>query len=104
MAWAYFILFIQCILVNQSAAVETSKLMEHSTASFFESLHSGKTSFVYFGNEVNPTIALFLEHLEKSADALEDYGISVAKLQCGNNVHLLSGLPLSFHGRLCLDT
>ena len=29
---------------------------------------------------VNPTVELFLEHLNKSADALEDYGISVGKV------------------------
>jgi len=30
---------------------------------------------------VNPTIKLFMEQLEMSADALEDYGISVVKVR-----------------------
>lgn len=37
---------------------------------------------MYFGNQVSPILVLFLDQLEKSADALEDYGISVAKVNC----------------------
>lgn len=37
----------------------------------------GQMTFIY---AVNPTIKLFLDQLEKSADALEDYGISVVKV------------------------
>ncbi|KAJ8341122.1 hypothetical protein SKAU_G00334130 [Synaphobranchus kaupii] len=83
MAWAcYFILFLLCIQEKPCMTENASKLVEHSKTSFLQTLQSGKTSFVYFGNEVTPTIGLFLEHLKKSADALEDYGILVAKVNC----------------------
>uniref|UniRef100_A0A672P825 Thioredoxin domain containing 16 n=1 Tax=Sinocyclocheilus grahami TaxID=75366 RepID=A0A672P825_SINGR len=58
----------------------SSKLIEDSSQSFMERTHTGKTSFIYFGNHVNPTIKLFMEQLEMSADALQDYGISVVKV------------------------
>ncbi|KAJ8411883.1 hypothetical protein AAFF_G00155210 [Aldrovandia affinis] len=83
MRWACcLVVFLLVIQEKPCATANTLKLIEHSKASFFEALQSGKTSFVYFGNEVNPTIGLFLEHLEKSAHALEDYGILVAKVNC----------------------
>ncbi|XP_036398378.1 thioredoxin domain-containing protein 16 [Megalops cyprinoides] len=83
MAWAFcFLVFFLCIKTTPCVTANTSKLIDHTKTSFLEALQSGKTSFVYFGNQVNPTIRLFLEHLEKSADALEDYGILVAKVNC----------------------
>ncbi|KAF4102026.1 thioredoxin domain-containing protein 16 isoform X2 [Onychostoma macrolepis] len=63
----------------------SSKLIEDSSLSFMERMHSGKTSFIYFGNHVNPTIKLFMEQLEMSADALQDYGISVVKVNCSKD-------------------
>ncbi|XP_006632551.3 thioredoxin domain-containing protein 16 isoform X1 [Lepisosteus oculatus] len=59
-----------------------TKLIECTQERFYGIQNSGKTSFVYFGNKVNPTIRLFLEKFEKSAEALEDYGILVAKVNC----------------------
>ncbi|KAJ8290240.1 hypothetical protein GJAV_G00010400 [Gymnothorax javanicus] len=82
MAWACLIVFLLCIRDKSSMTEGTSKLVEHTKASFFRSVQPGKTSFVYFGNEVTPTIGLFLGHLKMSADVLEDYGISVAKVNC----------------------
>ncbi|XP_056157101.1 thioredoxin domain-containing protein 16 [Lampris incognitus] len=60
----------------------TSGLIEYTADGFLEKLNSGKTLFVYFGYHVSPTISLFLAQLEKSAVALHDYGISVAKVNC----------------------
>ncbi|XP_035234842.1 thioredoxin domain-containing protein 16 [Anguilla anguilla] len=82
MAWGCFIVFLLCIQEKPCMTEDASKLVEHSAATFLQTLQSGKTSFVYFANEVTPTIGLFLEHLKKSADALEDYGILVAKVNC----------------------
>ncbi|XP_077095218.1 thioredoxin domain-containing protein 16 isoform X1 [Siphateles boraxobius] len=70
--WIEFVIAEQC----------SSELIEDSSQSFMERMHTGKTSFIYFGNHVNPTIKLFMEQLEMSADALEDYGISVVKVNC----------------------
>ncbi|XP_073725326.1 thioredoxin domain-containing protein 16 [Misgurnus anguillicaudatus] len=74
--------FLFCITAVQCSSSNTSKLIEDSGQSFMERMNKGKTSFVYFGNDVNPTIKQFLDQLEMSADALEDYGISVAKVNC----------------------
>uniref|UniRef100_A0A1A8M1J7 Thioredoxin domain containing 16 n=2 Tax=Nothobranchius pienaari TaxID=704102 RepID=A0A1A8M1J7_9TELE len=38
--------------------------------------------FVYFQQNVSPTISLFLVELEKSAEALRDYGFLVGKVSC----------------------
>ncbi|KAM3849222.1 thioredoxin domain-containing protein 16 [Diretmus argenteus] len=65
-----------------TAAANTSNLIEYTAEGFSEKLSSGKTFFVYFGHQVSPTISLFLVQLEKSAEALHDYGISVAKVNC----------------------
>ncbi|XP_052009390.1 LOW QUALITY PROTEIN: thioredoxin domain-containing protein 16 [Xyrauchen texanus] len=78
----YFVAFLLCLTVQQCSSSNTSKLIEESSQSFTERMHTGKTSFIYFGNQVNPTIELFMEQLEMSADALLDYGISVAKVNC----------------------
>ncbi|XP_067311910.1 thioredoxin domain-containing protein 16 isoform X2 [Pseudorasbora parva] len=60
-------------------------MIEDSSQSLMERMQTGKTSFIYFGHHVNPTIELFMEQLEMSADALEDYGISVVKVNCSKD-------------------
>ncbi|XP_050988530.1 thioredoxin domain-containing protein 16 isoform X1 [Labeo rohita] len=79
------IIYLIAILFSLTAEQCSSKLIEDSSQSFTERMHAGKTSFVYFGNHVNPTIKLFMEQLEMSADALEDYGISVVKVNCSKD-------------------
>ncbi|XP_059904976.1 thioredoxin domain-containing protein 16 [Gadus macrocephalus] len=59
-----------------------SHLVEYSAEGFSEKLQSGSTMFVYFGHRVSPTISLFLVQLDKSAEALQDYGIVVGKVNC----------------------
>ncbi|XP_041704244.2 thioredoxin domain-containing protein 16 isoform X1 [Coregonus clupeaformis] len=83
MAWFIcVVILLLCSKSEQCTTGNASKLIEHTADHFFEKMQSGKTSFIYFGNQVNPTICLFIEQLEKSADALEDYGISVATVNC----------------------
>ncbi|TNN29583.1 Thioredoxin domain-containing protein 16 [Liparis tanakae] len=60
----------------------TPALMEHTAADFNEKLHSGKTMFVYFQQQVSDTVSLFLMELEQSADALKYYGVLVGKVDC----------------------
>jgi len=60
----------------------TSDLTEYTAADFYEKLHSGKMMFFYFEHQVSPTISLFLLELEKSAEALQDYGVLVGKVNC----------------------
>ncbi|XP_031436395.1 thioredoxin domain-containing protein 16 isoform X2 [Clupea harengus] len=76
------ILTLLCLQVQRCAAANTSKLLELTQENLAQKMLSGKMFFVYFGNQVNPTLELFLEQLELSAEALEDYGISVAKINC----------------------
>ncbi|XP_035533559.1 thioredoxin domain-containing protein 16 [Morone saxatilis] len=64
----------------------TSDLIEYTAADFYEKLHSGKMMFVYFEHQVSPTISLFLVELEKSADALQDYGVLVGKVNCNKEL------------------
>ncbi|XP_041637424.1 thioredoxin domain-containing protein 16 isoform X2 [Cheilinus undulatus] len=63
-----------------------SLLIEYTAADFYEKLHSGKMMFIYFEHQVSPTVALFLVELEKSAEALQDYGILVGKLDCNKEL------------------
>ncbi|KAL2098499.1 hypothetical protein ACEWY4_004979 [Coilia grayii] len=76
------ILTALCLHVQMCAAANVSKLLELTQDSLTEQMLSGRMFFVYFGNQVSPTLELFLEQLELSAEALEDYGISVAKINC----------------------
>ncbi|XP_052366586.1 thioredoxin domain-containing protein 16 isoform X2 [Oncorhynchus keta] len=85
MAWFMcVVILLLCSKSEQCTTGNASKLIEHTAAHFFEKMQSGKMYFIYFGKQVNPTLGLFIEQLEKSADVLEDYGISVAKVNCTN--------------------
>ncbi|XP_005948277.1 thioredoxin domain-containing protein 16 isoform X1 [Haplochromis burtoni] len=64
----------------------TSDLIEYTAADFYEKLHSGKMMFIYFEHQVSPTISLFLVELEKSAEALQDYGVLVGKVNCNKEL------------------
>ncbi|MEQ2181173.1 hypothetical protein GOODEAATRI_008642 [Goodea atripinnis] len=59
-----------------------SNHIEYTAADFYERLLSGKMMFLYFKQQVSPTISLFLVELEKSAEALQDYGVLVGKISC----------------------
>ncbi|XP_072230097.1 thioredoxin domain-containing protein 16 [Leuresthes tenuis] len=65
-----------------SEKANTSDHIEFTAADFYEKLHSGKIMFIYFEHQVSPTISLFLVELEKSAEALQDYGVLVGKVSC----------------------
>lgn len=60
----------------------TSDLIEYTAADFYEKLYSGKMMFIYFEGQVSPSISLFLVELERSAEALQDYGVLVGKVNC----------------------
>uniref|UniRef100_A0A8D0L514 Thioredoxin domain containing 16 n=1 Tax=Sphenodon punctatus TaxID=8508 RepID=A0A8D0L514_SPHPU len=57
-----------------------SVLTELGPQEYFESSQPGKASLVYFGQDASPGAHLFLEQLENSAEVLQDYGISVVKV------------------------
>ncbi|XP_060888713.1 thioredoxin domain-containing protein 16 isoform X1 [Labrus mixtus] len=64
----------------------TSDLIEYTAADFYEKLHSGKMMFIYFEHQVSPTVSLFLVELEKSVEALQDYGVLVGKVNCNKEL------------------
>ncbi|NXS57819.1 TXD16 protein, partial [Brachypteracias leptosomus] len=57
-------------------------VLELSPQEYFSSLQAGKASLAYFSHNVSPGAQPFLEQVESSAEALQDYGISVVKVNC----------------------
>ncbi|XP_044044135.1 thioredoxin domain-containing protein 16 isoform X1 [Siniperca chuatsi] len=84
MCIAVFLLWMRSGGCTEKA--NTSDLIEYTAADFYEKLRSGKMMFIYFEHQVSPTISLFLVELEKSADALQDYGVLVGKINCNKEL------------------
>nr|XP_057941808.1 thioredoxin domain-containing protein 16-like isoform X3 [Doryrhamphus excisus] len=61
-------------------------LLEFTTVDFYDKLNAGKMLFIYFESQASPTISLFLGELEKSAQALQEYGILVGKMKCNQEM------------------
>ncbi|NWI87253.1 TXD16 protein, partial [Pitta sordida] len=57
-------------------------LQEPSPQSYFSSLEAGRASLAFFTPPVSPGAQPFLEQIESSAEALQDYGISVVRVNC----------------------
>ncbi|KAL7992800.1 hypothetical protein Chor_017056 [Crotalus horridus] len=55
---------------------------ELSPQEYFSNLQASKASLVYFQKDVSPHSEVFLEQLENSREALQDYGISILKVNC----------------------
>ncbi|XP_023783024.1 thioredoxin domain-containing protein 16 isoform X2 [Cyanistes caeruleus] len=55
---------------------------ELSPQHYFSGLEAGKTSLAFFTPSVSPGAQPFLEQIESSAEVLQDYGISVVKVNC----------------------
>ncbi|NWU99263.1 TXD16 protein, partial [Upupa epops] len=60
----------------------TSLLQELSPQDYFSSLQAGRASLAYFSHHGSPGTQPFLEQIKNSAEALQDYGISVVKVNC----------------------
>ncbi|XP_070786853.1 thioredoxin domain-containing protein 16 [Enoplosus armatus] len=87
MMWMCIVVFL--LWMRSGGCTEkanTSDLVEYTATDFYEKLHSGKMMFIYFEHQVSPTISLFLVELEKSADALQDYGVLVGKVNCNKEL------------------
>ncbi|XP_058254828.1 thioredoxin domain-containing protein 16 isoform X1 [Hemibagrus wyckioides] len=67
---------------EQCARGNPAKLLQLTAEGFKEHVQTGKTSLIYFGKYADPAIQTFIEQLETSAVALEDYGIIVAMVNC----------------------
>ncbi|OCT68364.1 thioredoxin domain-containing protein 16 [Xenopus laevis] len=69
---------VNCMFMTKAKMI----LEELRSDAYFSSLMPGKTSLLYFTNPDFPTNIILLDDLQKSAAALQDYGISVAKVNC----------------------
>ncbi|KAM8808001.1 thioredoxin domain-containing protein 16 [Eudromia elegans] len=57
-------------------------LQELGAQEYFRSLQAGRASLAFFIPNVSPSAQPFLEQIENAAEALQDYGISVVKVNC----------------------
>uniref|UniRef100_A0A8I3MU04 Thioredoxin domain containing 16 n=1 Tax=Canis lupus familiaris TaxID=9615 RepID=A0A8I3MU04_CANLF len=69
---------IMCIFYK--SAVDS--LSELSPQKYFSTLQPGKASLAYFCQADSPRTSIFLEELNEAVTPLQDYGISVAKVNC----------------------
>ncbi|XP_054683651.1 thioredoxin domain-containing protein 16 isoform X1 [Grus americana] len=74
-----FLLFCASSIPTWGSA---SLLQELSPQEYFSSLQAGRASLAYFSHNVSPGAQPFLEQIGNSAEALQDYGISVVKVNC----------------------
>eukprot|EP00066_Takifugu_rubripes_P015178 XP_011604444.1 PREDICTED: thioredoxin domain-containing protein 16 [Takifugu rubripes] len=84
--WPCLVVFLVITVSGGCTGKDTSNLIEYKYAAFSESLHAGKTMFIFFARHGSPTISLFLKELEKSSDALKDYGVLVGMVNCNKVV------------------
>ncbi|XP_063804467.1 thioredoxin domain-containing protein 16 [Pseudophryne corroboree] len=71
------------LLVTRVSMLEAAGVLhELSADTYASSLVPGKTSFLYFSSAGITSNVIFLKELQKSAAALEDYRIYVAKVNC----------------------
>ncbi|CAK6432075.1 unnamed protein product [Pipistrellus nathusii] len=71
--------FVMMCIVYKSAV---NSLPELSPQKYFSTLQAGKASLAYFCQADSPSTSVFLEELNKAVKPLQDYGISVAKVNC----------------------
>ncbi|XP_039096440.1 thioredoxin domain-containing protein 16, partial [Hyaena hyaena] len=69
---------IMCIFYK--SAVDS--LSELSPQKYFSTLQPGKASLAYFCQADSPRTSIFLEELNEAVKPLQDFGISVAKVNC----------------------
>uniref|UniRef100_A0A670XV76 Thioredoxin domain containing 16 n=1 Tax=Pseudonaja textilis TaxID=8673 RepID=A0A670XV76_PSETE len=73
----FLLIWISCISVTSGVK---NVIPELSPQEYFSSLQASKASLVYFQKDVSPSSEVFLEQLENSREALQDYGISILKV------------------------
>ncbi|XP_054017633.1 thioredoxin domain-containing protein 16 [Dryobates pubescens] len=80
--WISFFSFLLFCASSSPTQEGTRLLQELSPKEYFSSLQAGRASLAYFSPKVSPGAQPFLEQIENSAEALQDYGISVVKVHC----------------------
>ncbi|XP_047397248.1 thioredoxin domain-containing protein 16 isoform X1 [Sciurus carolinensis] len=71
--------FIMMCIFNKSTEDSVPEL---SPQKYFSTLQPGKASLAYFCQVDSPSTSVLLEELNEAAGPLQDYGISVAKVNC----------------------
>uniref|UniRef100_A0A8D2B541 Thioredoxin domain containing 16 n=1 Tax=Sciurus vulgaris TaxID=55149 RepID=A0A8D2B541_SCIVU len=71
--------FILMCIFNKSTEDSVPEL---SPQKYFNTLQPGKASLAYFCQVDSPSTSVLLEELNEAAGPLQDYGISVAKVNC----------------------
>ncbi|NWY28043.1 TXD16 protein, partial [Pheucticus melanocephalus] len=80
--WVSSLVFLLFCASSIPQCGSASLQQEQSPQHYFSGLEAGKTSLAFFSPSVSPGAQPFLEHIESSAEALQDYGVSVVKVNC----------------------
>ncbi|XP_008837797.1 thioredoxin domain-containing protein 16 [Nannospalax galili] len=70
------------LLMSIFSKLTEASLSELSPQQYFSTLQPGKASLAYFCQTDSPSNSIFLEELKEAIRPLQDYGISVAKVNC----------------------
>ncbi|XP_051878943.1 thioredoxin domain-containing protein 16 [Pristis pectinata] len=83
MAQRHCYLYLVLLCTGQFSILDGTKILPNTNQQHFVNiLQTGKPSLIYFKRTTNPSISLFLQQLEKSSESLEEYGITVAQVDC----------------------
>ncbi|XP_078240301.1 thioredoxin domain-containing protein 16 [Pogona vitticeps] len=81
-----FLLFLFVLVwtsyLSTASGRKEAAVPELSSEEYFGSLEASKASLVYFRKDASPSAEVFLEQLENAIEPLQDYGISVLKVNC----------------------
>ncbi|XP_066486091.1 thioredoxin domain-containing protein 16 [Tiliqua scincoides] len=77
-----FYLLLLCTSCMFMASGMDDVFLELTPKEYLSSLQASKASLVYFRRNVSPSSEVFLEQLTNAMEALQDYGISVLKVNC----------------------
>ncbi|NXW67841.1 TXD16 protein, partial [Hirundo rustica] len=80
--WVSSLVFLLFCASSIPKCGSASLQQEPSPQHYFGGLEAGKTSLAFFSPTVSPGAQPFLEQIESSAEALQDYGVSVVKVNC----------------------
>ncbi|XP_014112924.1 PREDICTED: thioredoxin domain-containing protein 16 isoform X2 [Pseudopodoces humilis] len=80
--WVSSLVFLLFCASSIPKCGSASLQQEPSPQHYFSGLEAGKTSLAFFTPSVSPGAQPFLEQIESSAEVLQDYGISVVKVNC----------------------
>ncbi|NWJ05376.1 TXD16 protein, partial [Crypturellus undulatus] len=79
--WICSLAFLFCA-ASLPTLGKASLLQELGPQEYFSSLQAGRASLAFFSRSASPGAQPFLEQIENSVEALQDYGISVVKINC----------------------